>query len=92
MRSSISIWPLNDARDGITQDSVVFDADERFGPAPAYAWNADHPLGASVRLRDGQRHALVAIRVCENTEVVRDALPTPATGCYLETVIRAASS
>lgn len=86
-RASLSLWPLNDARAGITQDSVVFDADDRFGPAPVYAWNADHPLGAVVRLGDGRLHSLEAIRVCETTEVVKDTLPTPATGCYIEEVL-----
>ncbi len=85
-RASVSLWPLNDERNGITQDTVEFDADERCGPAPVFAWNVDHSIPAVVQLADGKQHCLVAMRVCETTEVVRDTLPTPATGCYIESI------
>ena len=58
-----------------------------FGPAPAGSiWRADHPVGLTVRLADGQWHHVLCYRVLDREECVGDAALTPRTGTYVEEV------
>lgn len=82
-RASVSLWTLNATRDDVESEAVVFDPDVLFGPAPIYAWNADHAIPALIQLANGPPLCLTPIRLCETTEVVKDTLPTPVTGCHV---------
>lgn len=85
-RATLSAWPITGDRTGVAENLVAFDPEAFVGPPRDYAWFADHPIGAVVRLADGRLRSLVAFRLCDNTEVVKGALPTSATGCCIEEV------
>ncbi|MCE9591106.1 MAG: hypothetical protein K8S99_11340 [Planctomycetes bacterium] len=87
MRQVLSLWPVNAARSGVGDPVPVLDAVARFGKSPSnLTWYIDHPIGAVLTLADGLKHALLAFRVCDGGEVVRDAKPTEHTGTWVEEI------
>jgi hypothetical protein len=86
-REKLYLWPLNTERNGVELPSLVRDPRAEFGiPPGGTLWDCDHPIGATVRLRDDLWHGLVCFRLVEKGEVDRSFGPTDYTGCYVEEV------
>ena len=87
MRETLLLWPLAPDRRSLLEPLVARDCVADFGPAPAGSiWRADHPVGLTVRLADGQWHHVLCYRVLDREECVGDAALTPRTGTYVEEV------
>jgi hypothetical protein len=87
-RSTLCLWPLNDARDGFDAQFVMRDPLSEFGlPPHGTVWAADHADGAVVRLADGRWRALVGWRLLEWKENTHLIAPGPLTGSYLDEVV-----
>jgi hypothetical protein len=87
MREYLCAWPLTPDRRDVQAESLLLDASARFGPVPSgLLWYLDHPIGAVVTLKDGQKHALLGFRVADAAEVVRDAKPSKHTGFWLDEI------
>ncbi len=93
-RNISAIWPLSAERNRFQLPVITRDCDADFGPPPGKtSWFADHPVGAVVRLRDGQWHSVLCYRVMAfSTEGVGGETLTPQTGCYLEEVLSTGSA
>ncbi|MCK4591414.1 MAG: hypothetical protein KAT86_06640 [Candidatus Latescibacteria bacterium] len=88
MRETLLLWPLAQDRRSLLDPIVARDCPAEFGPAPAGSiWRADHPVGLTVRLADGQWHHVFCYRVLDRDECVSDAVVTPCTGTYVEEVL-----
>jgi len=82
------LWPLAPDRRSLLEPLVARDCAADFGPAPAGSiWRADHPVGLTVRLADGQWRHVFCYRVLDRDECVSDAAATSRTGTYVEEVI-----
>ncbi|MFH1569567.1 MAG: hypothetical protein ABIL09_16340 [Gemmatimonadota bacterium] len=87
MREMLLLWPLADDRHGLQEPLVARDCLAEFGPAAAGSiWRADHPVGLTARLADGQWHHVLCYRVLDREECVGDRAVTPRTGTYVEEV------
>lgn len=89
MREVLQLWPLSADRRSLGAPVVVRDCLTEFGPAPGSAktiWNADHPVGLNVRLRDGKWHHVLCYRVLTRLEINSDAPVTACTGMYVEEI------
>jgi len=86
-RDKLYLWPLDRTREDLEAPLVVRDCPADFGPpSGGTTWSADHPVGLTVRLRDGRWRHLLAYRVLERGENGMGCKPTPHTGCFLEEV------
>ncbi|MFH1006834.1 MAG: sialidase family protein [Candidatus Latescibacterota bacterium] len=87
MRETLLLWPLAPDRTSLLDPIVARDCVEDFGLAlPGSIWIADHPVGLTVRLADGQWHHVFCYRVLDRDEVAQDAPTTPCTGTYVEEI------
>ncbi|MBL9216605.1 MAG: hypothetical protein JNG83_14095 [Opitutaceae bacterium] len=87
-RSTLCVWPLNEARDGFEAPLIARDPRTEFGlPPHGTLWAADHPVSNQVRLADGQWHTLMSYRMLEWKENTHFIPPSPQTGCYLDEVV-----
>jgi hypothetical protein len=87
-REKMYLWPLNRDRTGLLQPLLVRDARSDFGPPPGGStWSIDHPVGATIQLRDGAWRHLLGYRVLEYGEFVFQLGPTPHTGAHLDEVV-----
>ncbi|MHB9131216.1 MAG: sialidase family protein [Armatimonadota bacterium] len=88
VRTTLCLWPVNAARNGIGTPLVAFDAPARFGPVPGGSlWLVDHPTACVVRLADGKLHTLLCVRVAELAETSGDAPTTSYSGCWVDELI-----
>jgi hypothetical protein len=88
MRETLLLWPLAEDRRSLLDPIVARDCPAEFGPAPAGSiWRADHPVGLTVRLADGQWRHVLCYRVLDRDECVSDAVLTPRTGTYVEEIL-----
>ena len=88
VREKLCLWSLNQAKDGLETSSLVRDSVAEFSLAPSGdTWNIDHPSAMTVQLADGNRHNVLAMRICDHAEVREGADPAPQTGCYVEEVL-----
>jgi len=88
MRETLLLWPLAQDRRSLLDPIVARDCPAEFGPAPAGSiWRADHPVGLTVRLADGQWRHVFCYRVLDRDECVGDAMVTPRTGTYVEEIL-----
>jgi len=86
-RDWIMLWPLNEARNGLTDPINVRNGLEDFGPPPSgMIWFMDHSNGVVARLADGAWHGLLSYRVLDRGEH-GGGEPTPFTGHYVEEVM-----
>ncbi len=89
-RSTLCVWPLSEDRTALQTPIIVRDCRAEWGPPPGGSqWRIDHPVGATVKLADGQWHHILGARVVEYAELTHATDPTPQTGAYLEEVISA---
>ena len=80
-RSTLCVWPLNEARDGFEAPLILRDPRSEFGlPPHGTVWAADHPVSNQVRLADGQWRTLVGYRMLEWKENTYFIPPSPQTG------------
>ncbi len=87
-RSTLSLWSLNEARDGFDAQFIARDPRSEFGlPPHGTVWAVDHPTSSPVRLADGQWHALMGYRMLEWKENTHFIPPSPQTGSYLDEVV-----
>ena len=94
-REKLVIWPLDGRRSGLHDPLLVRDCLAEFGPPPAAPrtpdwaehWMADHPNGATVRLKDGEWHHVLAYRICHCPRYQSSAgPPSKYSGSYIEEV------
>lgn len=87
-RNILAMWPLAAERNGFEPPLIIRDCDPDFGAPPdRTSWFADHPVGAVVRLRDGQWHGVLGYRAMAfSTEGVGGETLTSHTGWYIEEV------
>ncbi|MFH1006835.1 MAG: sialidase family protein [Candidatus Latescibacterota bacterium] len=87
MRETLLLWSLAPDRRSLLDPIVARDCPREFGPAPnGSIWRADHPVGLTVRLADGQWHHMLCYRVLDREECVGDAMLTPHTGTFVEEI------
>lgn len=87
LRETLLIWPLKADYSGLEQPLVVRDGNADFGVPPFRSfWRIDHPMGLTVRLKDGHWRHLLFYRALEHNECDSDAPITPSTGCYAEEI------
>jgi hypothetical protein len=88
-RDRLAIWQLAEGASELMPPRLIRDCREEFGAPPDKAmWYVDHPVTATVRLRDGRWHGIVAYRLMAFS-IYGDKvgeLVTPQTGCYVEEV------
>jgi hypothetical protein len=89
-RTRLAMWQL--AEDATEfkppQAQLIRDCQEEFGLIDKSMWYVDHPVSATVRLRDGRWHGVVAYRMMAFS-IYGDKvgeLVTPQTGCCVEEV------
>ena len=89
-REMLWLWPLSNDRHSLLDPIVVRDGTTEWGPTPnGSVWRLDHPVGATVRLKEGKWHHVLAYRVLDDAEMRTDAGATPMTGCYVEEIFSA---
>ncbi len=82
-RETLLLWPLSQDRTQLLEPVLVRDCNADFGKPPfGSIWRADHPVGLTVRLKDGQWRHVLAYRVLEQSECTSDAPATSYTGTY----------
>jgi hypothetical protein len=87
-RSTLCVWPLNEARDGFEAPFIARDPRTEFGlPPHGTVWAADHPVSNQVRLADGKWHTLMSYRMLEWKENTYFIPPSDQTGCYVDEVV-----
>lgn len=86
-REMLWLWPLSDDRNSLLDPVVVRDAPAEWGAAPnGSVWRLDHPMGETLRLKDGQWHHVLAYRALDDAEMRTDAGAGEYTGTYIEEV------
>jgi hypothetical protein len=89
-RSTLCIWPLNEARNGLESPLIARDPLTEFGVPPhGSVWAVDHPSAMTLHLADRNWHNVMGYRMLEWMENTHYVGPTPQTGGYLEEVISA---
>lgn len=88
MRESLLLWPLSTDRTQLLVPVLARDCNSDFGVPPfGSIWRADHPVGMTIRLADGQWHHILPYRVLEQSECTSDAPVTAYTGTYVDEVL-----
>jgi len=88
VRTTLSLWPINEYFDAVGERVDVLDCATRFGPTPSGSlWLADHPTGCIVQLADERLHSLLCVRVTQLDETAKGIPPTPNSGCWIDQVI-----
>ncbi|MBL9215004.1 MAG: hypothetical protein JNG83_05970, partial [Opitutaceae bacterium] len=65
-RSTICLWPLNEARNGLDAELVARDPRSEFGPPPhGTVWALDHPIANRIRLADNVWRCVMGYRMLE---------------------------
>lgn len=87
-RARLAMWQLAEGAAALDppQPQVIRDCQEEFGLIDKYMWYVDHPISATLRLRDGRWHGIVTYRLMAYS-IAGDKvgeLVTPQTGCYVE--------
>jgi len=87
-RSTLCVWPLNEARDGFEAPLILRDPRSEFGlPPHGTVWAADHPVSNQIRLADGLWRTVIGYRMLEWKENTHFIPPSPQTGSYLDEVV-----
>lgn len=91
-REILCLWPLNDDRTRLLSPFFACVPRYEYGP-PRYGneWYVDHPVGATLRLADGQWHHLLCYRLMAIAEGLGQGLfpPTPHSGLHVSEVFSA---
>lgn len=91
-RETLVLWPLDAKRRRLEPAQLIRDCLAEFGPPPSATapeyWMADHPTGATVRLKDNRWHHILAYRVCHCPRYrPSGTTPSPHSGCHVEEVL-----
>lgn len=84
LRETLNVYEINSEQETLGSAHTILSGPRDFPPPPYGSyWRIDHPIGLTVRQRDGHWHHLLACRVLEHLECDDDRFMTPYTGCYL---------